>query len=207
MTTALKHDYDKMFSAVKETCERFDRILERLGFVNAIDEVALLFINPFQATEFLREAVTNDGVLLFNSATDHVHTLPLRTCYDVRYDFLTVPSPYWPENRIAGPRIEAMHLTDGYSPLHFAALMEMKETGNPATPIHASFKCDDEEDYAIAVDRLRTAGWEAAQRCESTYGRFSYWTPLNPKEWFDDALRDLYLKPRVNVRDEREERA
>lgn len=182
---------------VSEAVTFYDGILGELGFVQGVDEIAILLPSASAATEFVTQMVREDGVMLFNTASDHVHTSPLKTCYNVDYNFLTVPMA------TGRPlRIEVMALTSGVSPLHYAALHEMHYDGSALSLIHASFKVDDEDDYATAVHRLRERGWEAAQRCESTYGRFSYWTPLD-----DSGFGDMpdecppYLKPRVNLRD------
>jgi hypothetical protein len=46
--------------------------------------------------------------------------------------------------------------------------------------------------------RLRERAWEVVQKCDSTYGKFSYWKPLDADDHEDLGL---YLKPRVNLRD------
>lgn len=186
-------DVPAMLKQAGDEVERYDDVLAGLDFVQGIDEIAFMFPDIHHANCFVNEAVQVPGVSLFNSATDHVHTQPLRTCYDVAYMFLTVPDRYVGRDNV---RIEAMYLGDGLSPLHHAVLSEMYLNESRCAVVHASFKVTDEEDYAAANHRLRERGWEPVQRCESKYGRFGYWQPLDP-----DVPPGLYLKPRVNLRD------
>lgn len=156
-----------------------------------IDEMALLFPDAATVYHWLNEAVCREGVALFNTSTDRVTTGPIMSVYDVAFWFLTTPHPY---------RVEAMVCGPG-SPLHTALVgycdaFSFRPQGLPTLGVHASFKCDTEEDYAVALGALRAAGWELLQRCDAGYGRYSYWH--NPdgnteKAWF--------LKPRVNLRD------
>lgn len=191
-------DVEETFNEAGKFIERYDEVLADLGFVQGIDEIALLFPHRGYAWSFVAEAVREEGCVLFNSATDHVHTKPLRTCYDVTYLFLTLPAAYHPSGR-SGVRLECMFLGDGVSPLHEAEIAKMDIGDEAVSPVHASFKCGDEEDYANATTSLREAGWESVQRCESTYGRFAYWSPLH------DETPGVYLKPRVNLRDGQQE--
>lgn len=192
-------DLDKIFAGLGKAVKTYDGVLERLGFPEGtyVDEIAYMTADHETANIFLREAVMTDGCVHFNSATDHVHTEPLMTHYNVLYDFLTVPLPYLNGHEV---RIEAMHLIDGFSPLHEAERHNMRRDSGILSGIHASFRCPDEEQYGAALHRLRMRGWEAAQRCSSTYGRFSYWKPTDPDTWVGDGPH-LYLKPRVNLRD------
>jgi hypothetical protein len=194
---------DKMFSALGQAVATYDELLARMGFVYGIDEIAYLFPTHHHAEVFIREAVHDEAeCTLFNVATDHVHTSPINSCYDVMYQFLSVPSSYLPHrpSQTSTVRIEAMHLARGFSPLHFGELLSMERDGLLASAIHASFKCEDETAYAAATHRLRESGWEVAQRCDSTYGRFSYWKPLEADQWLPDGPF-MYLKPRINLRD------
>lgn len=191
------YDFPKIFRGLKEAVRVYDEVLERMGSEHRIDEIAYLLPNHVYASTFLRESVREAGCVHFNSATDHVHTEPLQTHYDVLYDFMSVPLEFLNGREV---RIEAMHLIDGFSPLHYAELLQMKKYDANCTAIHASFKCEDETAYAAAIHRLQEADWEVAMRCGSSYGRFSYWKPLDP----DNVLPDgpyLYLKPRMNLRD------
>jgi hypothetical protein len=187
-----------ILKGARSAVKKFEDILARLDFVQGIDEIAFAFACHGDLEEFIHEMVQHPDVTHFNAAHDHVHTLPLRTCYGVRYEFLKVEAA--PDPLCHEFRIEAMSLTNGYSPLHLA---ELRGVDYKPIAVHASFKVEDEIDYGIAVNRLREAGWEAAQRCESNYGRFSYWTPLAREEWLPDGPF-MYLKPRVNTRDQKE---
>lgn len=150
-----------------------------------VDEVALLFADPDALAIFVQNAVRQDRVELFNTARDQVYTEPLVSRYEVDYWFLSTEKAY---------RIEAMVPTVG-SPLHTTVAVNSRMRHNEALPVHASFKCPDEESYTNATATLTKNGYECAQRCRSAYGRFSYWTPLaTPTD-------GVFLKPRMNERD------
>lgn len=193
MSSKTFYPVEEMFAEAGKFVSEYDKVLSDLGFVQGIDEIAIQFDDARYAHTFVAEAVTQEGCVLFNTATDHVHTQPLNTCYDVAYLFLSLPGQYHPENR-SGVRLECMFLGDGLSPLHAAEAEEMRKGSAKSVTVHASFKVEDEEDYASAVHRLREGGWEVAQKCDSKYGRFSYWKHA-------DLADGVYLKPRVNLRD------
>lgn len=155
------------------------------GELRHIDEMAIMFKNPEQLRSFVEAAVRIPGVVLFNTAHDSVHTQPIPGQYDVHYWFLSVPEEYgsW--------RIEAMYAHPG-SPLHDS--LRRQGASDEILMVHASFKCPSEEDYGIANNILQRNGYEPVQKCDSTYGRFSYWRP-------EEGTRGVYLKPRVNLRD------
>lgn len=148
-----------------------------------IDEIALLFPGQHEANSWIMDAVRDEDVHHFNAAFDTVNTSPIPSEYFVRYDFLSL--------RGRSYRIEAMQLITGTSPLH-APLVKQAEQFQVPVPVHLSFKCENEEVYQRSVYRLEQNDFEAAQRCRSTYGIFSYWK--HPEF-------DLYIKPRVNMRD------
>jgi hypothetical protein len=155
-----------------------------------IDEMAVMFRDPGELRNFVEAAVRVPGVTLFNTAHDSVSTQPIPGRYDVHYWFLSMPQ----ENGEQPWRLEVMFAHPG-SPLHDSLRRQMtRET--PLMLVHASFKCPDEEAYASAVHTLARNNYEMLQRCESTYGRFSY--------WLTDEVTDqgLLLKPRINLRDQ-----
>lgn len=195
-------DIKETMQAAGDAAKEYDRILEQdldLAGIH-IDEIAVLFQDPHNFDKFTKEAVRMDGCILFNTAEDHVHTMPMKTCYTVDYRFFTVPVQFLGET-FSEMRIEAMMIQGGASPLHYAELWNVRDAPAFVSPlVHASFKCVNEEQYAAVCHRLRTKGWEAAQRCESTYGKFSYWSPLEDEKYPDRP--PVYLKPRVNTRDE-----
>lgn len=196
--TQTHFDLTAMLRGASRAVADFNEVLEKhldLPGVH-IDEIAYLFGNRHVLDVFTREAVKEDGCILFNTAEDHVHTLPLRTCYGVGYRFFQVPLQYLHGNEV---RIEAMEILSGLSPLHVAEYQTMIQAGIEVGAIHASFKCVNEEQYGAVVHRLRERGWESPQRCESDYGRFSYWAPIDRTPFPD--LPFLWLKPRVNTRD------
>lgn len=176
--------------AVKKSMDEELRAV--FGTAYAIDEMALMFTDQGWAQRWVTAAVAVPGITLFNSARDTVSTRPVRSEYNVHYLFMTTPDVH----HEPGPwRLEVMHLHPG-SPLHGSYLATMD--GPDAVVMHASFKCPDEEAYAVAVQTLQRNGYEAAQMCTSDYGRFSYWSP---EDWPDRADSLTYLKPRVNLRD------
>lgn len=148
-----------------------------------IDEIALQFNDRATMGNFVMDAVTGDGIKIFNHAFDHVKTHPFHTEYDVEYIFLEMPSTM---------RVEAMNILQGISPLHIAVGSHLRDS-MPGV-VHMSFKCSDLEDYTNVTAALDAAP-EAhmVQGCDSTYGAFSYWNLLDQD--------GVYLKPRVNVRD------
>jgi hypothetical protein len=166
-----------------------------LGADTAVDEMALLFGSELSVATFVRFAVQEQGYCLFNTATDTVQTEPLRDQYDVTYWFLGAPG--WLEGQ--GYRLELMALRSAGSALHNnrlrSSLRITPEMG--AVPVHASFKCKDESQYAGSYVALKNGGYEVVQRCRSSYGSFSYWQPFLGEE----TAPEWYLKPRLNRRD------
>lgn len=156
------------------------------GEAHSIDEMAIMFLDPEALRRWVDAAVRVPGVVLFNTAHDSVATTPIPGRYNVHYWFLSVPPFYgqW--------RIEAMYAHSG-SPLHDSLKRTMN--GDDILVVHASFKCADEEAYGVATNTLVRNGYEVAQKCESTYGRFSYWRP-------EEAQNGVLLKPRLNIRDQ-----
>lgn len=168
-----------------ESVEKANFYIGDLNMPYEIDEISLLLPNYLSAVEFATSAVMEEGVTLFNRAADHVHTWPLRSHYDVDYLFLTLPEP------MQDVRLEVMSLGEGFSPLHYTAL---NSTGGEKVVIHLSFKCEDPEAYADAVD-IMSSDAHLIQACKSEYGLFSY---------FETTAMEgtqIYLKPRVNLRE------
>lgn len=198
LATPPHYDMKAVFKGLGISVSVFNDVLQRLDMPSHhVDEIAYMFADRNCLDTFTKEAVQVDGCIMFNSADDHVHTLPLQTCYDVEYRFFTVPMEHVPG--VDPVRVEAMQIKRGFSPLHLA-----EEAGYGSTSgmgaVHASFKCETEEEYGAVTHRLRDRGWEVAQKCDSTYGKFSYWAPLDRDEWLPMGPY-LYLKPRVNIRD------
>jgi hypothetical protein len=159
-----------------------------LGAEAEIDEMALLVINKASVLNLLTHLVSFDGYELFNSASDTVTTSPIHSGYDVHYWFVRTPYNY---------RLEVMYLPPkgGYSPLHNKLIYSAdNDPDNNVYGVHASFKCDSSS-YMAAGVLLRKEGWELAQRCDSDYGKFSYYANE------DNTGVGWFLKPRVNLRD------
>lgn len=174
-------------------CKAEIYLKESLGLTAVFDEVAMAFWDQDQEYAFIESAVRN-GYTLFNAADDTVNTAPIRSQYDVHYSFLQAPGLPW--------RIEAMRITDGCSPLHTALYWNAHKDVPQRAPfvVHASWKCADEQEYQNTAARLCESPWlDLSQRCQSTYGTFSYWLPVG--EAFNEIGARVYLKPRVNMRD------
>jgi hypothetical protein len=168
-----------------------------------IDEVSVLAPGGWQARKFVDNMVAH-GWEQFNEASDIVFTNPFSTRYFVRYKFLRHPDWEW--------RIEVMFFdfaeegVRGFSPLHQALWLPdgtaPATTGVDMYPVpHLSFKVtpvngeqNPRASFSRAVGHLQERGFIHAQTCQSTYGVFGYYLP-------QDAERQLYLKPRLNLRD------
>lgn len=162
---------------------------ELVGPLPPVDEVALLlpWSDDYQAAT---RALVAAGFTLSAVATDAVDVAPFGSCYDVEYSFFQAPFGQW--------RIELMRITDGVSPLHapyiHLGLRGRREAGLSLPVVHYSFKLPGEVEYSDAKGLLKDHA-TLAQECESGYGRFSYWADRR-------VLEMVYLKPRVNLRDE-----
>jgi hypothetical protein len=154
------------------------------GTKYSIDEMALVSRSAEWLMSFLKQLVSIEGYELFNRADDIVETFPICSNYVVEYWFLRTPFDY---------RLELMRILNGHSPVHHA-IFNNDDEDPLAINVHASFKVPDLDAYTEAQAVLRKSGMECAQKCESTYGRFSYF--IN-----EDVLPNWYLKPRVNLRD------
>lgn len=187
-------DLDRVAMTVETTVRKYTRILSDMGFTVGIDEIALLAPNQLMMLRTSMALVTLPGVVMNNSATDHVDVKPIHSCYSVDYAFFTG----FTIDEVQPYRIELMHLNTGFSPLHNAILGSL-QTDHGLPVVHASFKVQDEENYAAALHRLRQNSMECVQRCDSAYGKFSYWQPLEANQDTEDAF--VLLKPRVNLRD------
>lgn len=163
--------------------EKCQRAVEEIGGLADIDEMSVMFDSPNAVLSYVSQVASLPGCALFNYAEDTVTTRPIPGSYRVQYWFLKIPAKF---------RIEVLRCSAG-SPLH-TSLASVQQHDYEPMAVHASFKCVNEEDYVRALARLRTAGWECWQRCDSSYGKFSYWgNEDEPLGWL--------LKPRVNLRD------
>lgn len=164
----------------------YDARLSDAGLNYRIDEIALMVDSTSQLGKLTDQLQRLHGWSRFNQARDAVVTGPIRSKYEVEYTFFKHPERNY--------RLEVMRLMRGVSPLHMAFDTVLDSAG--CVLVHASFKCEDEETYAYSRQHMQEMGYLEAQRCESTYGRFGYWTTANP---VPQAVP--YLKPRVNLRD------
>lgn len=155
------------------------------------DEIAFLFCHRDALQFFINDCVRSQQWALTNIADDTVHTTPIRSTYEVTYHFLTDPKEE--ENF----RIECMSIVDGFSPLHGAIGAAAHLDGRAWNAVHASFKVPGGVDeYEACMARLGALGCTPVLHCASTYGKFSYWTVPDNGEGIE-----LYLKPRINLRD------
>lgn len=168
-----------------------------LGMALSIDEMAILLPTEKALDAMLEtwqpfNSVPEDKMVRLD--TDH------EEAFVVRFEFLKVSGVFG--------RIEAMTVLEGEAPLHAKAL---EETNGAPTLIHASFKTAwagnelarrrtyDQAKRRLTVARDRIAGSDGppsvtmAAEYRNSYGQFSYWKV--------DGIPDLYLKPRVNLRD------
>ncbi len=167
-----------------------------------IDEASIMVPGQY-GMEAVREQLMAGGWRGFNQATDLVFTNPMGTRYIVHYAFFQHPGFPW--------RIEVMwqgrgtrDQNTGFSPLHQALWYPNGRKPNfenwPELPIpHLSFKPvrttePVNVDGTRALRHVLEQGFVLAQACQSTYGHFWYCLNVN-------AARQIYLKPRVNVRD------
>lgn len=160
----------------------------------SFDEVAIL-VTTIQRRYTIEGELERDGWEHFNEAEDMVYTNPFGTRYSVEYHFLRHPDRAY--------RLEVMQLARGVSPLHHS-LNHVARSYMMMPVVHLSFKppakwveeFGTRGAYALTVDYLQEKGGLVhAQTCQSTYGVFSYWIPCQSEY-------QLYLKPRVNLRDE-----
>jgi hypothetical protein len=163
-----------------------------------IDEVSVLDTRSSGDTAsrlaFTKHMVGQPGVELFNTARDEVQCFPIPARYSVDYDFYRTPYSW---------RLEVMRFNEstGVSPLHRTYLPTTRRQGSDMHVVHLSFKCIDEDEYEKCLLLLASDGYACAQQCESTYGRFSYWTTIEKT----GPLRKhgVWLKPRVNLQAQR----
>lgn len=192
---------------------------EKLPLGEGFDEAAVLLPNPYLRRLFVDKLVAA-GWEYFNQSEDVVYTNPFGTRYCVSYQFLRKAGvPY----RIEAMVLETDELGDpGFSPLHRALWQTNGDpTSNNMLPVpHLSFKPTPRvlripaqvaaeagrpgstrtvqtlgQAYSSAVAHLQEQACIHAQTCQSSYGRFGYFLP-------NDATRQLYIKPRINTRDD-----
>ena len=175
------------------------------------DEAAIMVPSYYHLGK-LASALEKAGWAQFNNAKDLVFTNPFSTRYFVEYVFFRHPEKEY--------RLEVMMMAEGeedgqpgFSPLH-AALWQNGErpahAGHTMFPVpHLSFKpvrivlpesrgLQKEtagRAYGRSINHLRDQGFIHAQSCQSTYGMFGYYL-------HQDSIYPLYVKPRINVRDE-----
>lgn len=154
----------------------------------AFDEVSILFREKQPFLELVQEA-KREGLWFNHSQETQVDT-KTGNVYHTNYQFL------WPD-REAGWRIEAMHITGGFAPLH-EEIMQAK--GTPCIA-HVSYKLDSVKEYRAARRDLRKLiHRNSLAEYQNGYGLFSYF-PI----YDEHGKVRVYIKPRVNIRDNSEE--
>lgn len=166
-----------------------------------IDEAAILVPNYWHKSR-VAGALQKAGWVEFNNAQDVVYTNPFGTRYCVEYTFFRhVDKPY---------RLEMMMIIEdddglrGFSPLHHALVAPT--TATPVSTLsatrypipHLSFKYPgdpSQRGYSKAIQHLQEQACIHAMTCQSSYGTFGYFIG-------NETMRQIYLKPRVNLRDE-----
>jgi len=195
----LHADHDRNMAAItRAMAAHADRLPQGCSF----DEASLL------TNEWSQEAakvnLTTNGWEHFNEAVDVVYANPFGNRYVVEYAFYRHETTNW--------RMEVMRILEGFSPLHMSLQRLLHSDHRLAVP-HLSFKpkrgykTDPElgqeydkqswgQAYSSAVQHMKDQAYIHAQTCQSTYGMFSYWV-------HQDATQQFYVKPRVNLRDDR----
>ncbi len=175
---------------ILSTARRLVQTYDGLEFGAPIDELAFLAPDPWQLAQVVERLVAEFGFEQFNTAMDTVSTSPIPSNYTVHYDFLRHPE--------LSVRLEMMSIVGGASPLHDP--IRRGQAHGTVCPVHASFKLLDRDMlHASQIAIEATGHYLHTMKCESRYGEFHYYLPRvvpfgNPY---------LYLKPRINTRDER----
>jgi hypothetical protein len=187
---------------------------DRVPDGTVFDEAAIMVPDPFHLMRldaYLREG----GWEKFNSAEDLVYTNPFGTRYFVEYHFYqSVLGKYRLEVMMMGAGWEDGNR--GFSPLHTALWTPNGTPNEPRSDItaypvpHISYKPERRtwttdggstamqkpgQAYSQAIQYLKDKACIHAMSCQSTYGRFGYYIG-------NDVGRQIYVKPRVNLRDE-----
>lgn len=146
-----------------------------------VDEVSLLFATPEELALFTATAKHDWRTNHFGTVDVDTMQMTGGPSFEVRFEFLRLADAPW--------RIEAMCVLDGEAPLHAAALSDR----GSGCVVHASYRAGTSlPDYNRELDRLPEYGALRA-KYTNTYGQFSYWQVGD--------LGHVYLKPRVNLRD------
>ena len=176
----------------------------------AFDEAAIMVPNATVRT-YLHSDLAQNGWERFNRAADLVHTNPFGTRYVVEYVFFRHPDkPYRIEVMLLGGLTEDGQT--GFSPLHQAlwhpdGIRPLWGEHSELPVPHLSFKPPAETVAAVGARKAvrqvldymlhrERSSFLMAQACQSSYGEF--WYLLH-----QDANRQVYLKPRINTRDEK----
>lgn len=163
-----------------------------------LDEMAIAFGDELTLSRFVSALNRHPGITHFGGDIDQVAASPLSSSYLAQFEWLSTPLSF---------RIEAMRVVKGYSPLHAHRGHYINAAGNQHPGnygwIHASFKLADQATYDQARQDLIEAGWYMVQSCRSGYGAYSYMAPGNDvMDLLGTEAASLYLKPRVNLRDD-----
>lgn len=182
--------------------DRMDRWIAHYDYAlplgHSIDEVAVQTMDPGRMSDYLNRNEWEQ----FNDARDVVYTNPFGTRYSVSYRFFRHSAVRY--------RMEVMTMNDGFSPLHqslWEQTTRMRGDNLDLLPVpHLSFKPNflspitegplpARRQYGKVVNHLVSKACLLAQACQSTYGVFGYFIG-------NETARQVYLKPRVNLRDQ-----
>lgn len=184
--------FEQLIRAAMNKHKKTQYIMDVVSIIpGTIDEMAILFPNEETLDAFVFMAA-RDPIVMHDRTVERDEMVRVDDTgrWHVRFEFF----------KMAGMRfrIEAMTVLDGHAPLHESALKKAK--GNPNI-FHASYKRFTEDGYEQCKDQLnRQVKEPVIMEAEyvNSYGRFSYWSA--------NAIPFLYLKPRVNLRDNSQER-
>lgn len=181
----LRRNADQAFTVVNERWGlASEEVRGLLGTSFTVDEMALYFPGRELLIAFIAKAVQR-GWRVFNYAEDDVETRPIVGQYSVEYWFL--------QHDLRPYRLELMNVTDGFSPYHSSLQFACDQLTLPYVLAHASFKVAGDEAFGATNVALRAAGYELAQHCTSSYGKFSY--------YLGGVNNMPAIKPRINTRD------
>lgn len=155
-----------------------------------VDEVAVLFETVEELEAFIpychENGLEHIGSVAEDTLLDTTDGDPIGgDWFNVRFEFFRIPGRHW--------RIEAVTVLEGIerAPLHRSHLDEW----GSGSIIHASWKETDFPAYQTRLLQLADLPLRKYLEYRNTYGVFSYWNSPDPFS--------VYLKPRVNLQDQR----
>jgi hypothetical protein len=184
------------YEELRKDLQFYQWLFDHQLFLKAhLSEIAVIFPNEEDLYTFVT-AREKEGMQTFNGQRDLMRCQAGKadiqdTSFNVLFEFLNMPGDDW--------RIEAMCVTSGFAPLHRDQLGRISglASNKPAT-MHVSWKHETIDEYEHFKAIMRgdnqlelVTPLELSAEYVNSYGVFSYW-----------RYGDLYLKPRVNLRDQ-----